>query len=120
MGSLCVAIISCFVALNSVPEAQKPVEELFLKMRKAYQAVDTASIQARLRFYGPSVTQTGILSLDYASPNKIRYTAEVGQNRIRRVSDGKKVVTVRDGSQTETDKVNVNTLGGQVPGNLEW
>lgn len=120
MGSLCVAVISSFVATCSHGEAQKPVEELFLKMRKAYQAVDTASLQARVRFYGPSSTQTGILSLDYASPNKIRYTAEVGQNRVRRISDGKKVVTIRDGARTETDKVNVNTLGGQLPGNLEW
>jgi len=120
MESLCVAVISCFVALSPTPEAQKPVEELFLKMRKVYQSIDTACLQARLRFYGPSATQTGILSLDYAWPNKIRYTAEVGQNRVRRVSDGKKVVTIRDGNRTETDKVNVNTLGGQVPGNLEW
>ena len=120
MGSLSVALISCFVVSASPREAQKPVEELFLKMRKAYQSVDTVSLQARVRFYGPSVTQTGILSLDYARPNKIRYSAEVGANRIQRFCDGKKVVTIRDGNRTEAVKITVDTLGGQVPGNLEW
>lgn len=120
MGSLCAAVVSCFVVSVSPGEAQKPVEDLFLKMRKAYQAIDTASLQARLRFYAPSATQTGIMSVDYARPFKIRYTAEVGQNRVQRYSDGKQVVTIRDGNRTETAKINVDTVGGQVPGNLEW
>ncbi len=120
MGSLCVAVISCFAVSLSPGEAQKPVEDLFLKMRKAYQSIDTASLQARLRFYGPNATQTGIMSVDYARPFKIRYTAEVGQNRVQRFSDGKKVVTIRGENRTETEKINVDTVGGQLPGNLEW
>ena len=120
MKSIPIALISLVGVGLARSEAPKPVEELFLKMRKAYQAVDTVRLQARLRFYSPSASQTGVLSLEYAQPNKIRYAAEVGQNRVQRFSDGKKVVTIRDGSRTETDKITVNTLGGQLPGNLEW
>ena len=120
MRPILVALFAVSAAAFARTEAPKPVEELFLKMRKAYRAVDTVRLQARLRFYSASSTQTGILSLEYAQPNKIRYSAEVGQNRVQRFCDGKRVVTIRDGNRSETDKITVNTLGGQLPGNLEW
>lgn len=108
------------VSLTSPPAADKAVEDLFAKMRKAYSSVGSAKVEVRLRLNSPSGWQTGIISIDYQRPNLIRYVAQLGDNSVKRWCDGKKVTTRRNMQITTSDKVDVDTMGGQIPGNLEW
>lgn len=96
------------------------VEDLLKKMRTAYQSVGSATLSVKLRQEGVNGVTSGLLSLDYVRPNKIRYASRLGTNETRRYSNGKQVVTIRSSNRQVDTKVDVDTLGGRVPGNLEW
>jgi outer membrane lipoprotein-sorting protein len=115
--------LSLLVLVANVPAglaAELPADELLKRMRAAYQGVATASLAVRIRRENPEGTDSGLLTLDYARPNRIRYASRIGTVEIRRYCDGKQVVTVRPGMRDTEIKIDVDTLGGQIPGNLEW
>jgi outer membrane lipoprotein-sorting protein len=120
MRSIVTALISIFAVQFAAAEAQKPVEELFAKMRKAYAAIQTAEMEVKVRNQTQNGQQTGRFSVKYAHPNKIRYVADVGANHLERFCDGKLIVTIRNDNRISDKVVNVLTLGAGLPGNLEW
>lgn len=108
------------VLLGTSVTAEKPVEELLKRMRTAYQSVSTASLAVKIRRDTEDGTDSGIITLDYARPDRIRYASRIGNVELRRFCDGRQVVTFRPGSRQSDTKINVDSLGGQMPGNLEW
>lgn len=100
--------------------ADKEVEDLLSKMRKAYSAVSGATMEVAVRVNSQSGWQSGVLNVDYARPFQVRFRGAVGENRVERYSNGKRVVTIRNGSRSSSDTVDVDTVGGGVGGNLEW
>jgi hypothetical protein len=122
-----VALLALSMAIPAPPQvgrAREPsaeIESLLKKMRTAYQAVRSASMQIKVKQFAVSGVRNGIISFDYEAPNKIRFVSHIGLNRIRRYSNGAKVVTlVGNQLPAVTPVVNVFTLGGRMPGNLEW
>jgi len=119
MRAILSALISVF-AVHPADTAPKPVEDLLAKMRKAYSSVKTAALEVHVKNAGQNGQITGRFSFKFASPNRIKYLAEVGANHTERYCDGKEIVTIRNDKRASTTTINVDTLGGEVPGNLEW
>jgi len=114
-------VIPLLVAASAASAADKAVEDLLSNMRKAYSSISGATMEVAVRVNTQqNGWQSGVLKVDYGRPLQIRFKSEVGANRVERYSNGKKVVTIRNGSKSSTDKVDVDTVGGQLQGNLEW
>jgi hypothetical protein len=105
--------------------ADKEVEELLAKMRAAYQAVESVSIQAKAKARYPQGEESHSISMDYAKTNKLRLTFDFRGKTVRRISDGKTVYTwaedTKTAKRTDVDeaKVSMDALGGDAPINLE-
>lgn len=104
--------------------ADKEVEELLAKMRKAYQSVESVSLTAKSRGQFLPEGEALEVKMDYARTNKLRLAFKFGSQQVRRVSDGKKVYTWAEpakGEKSEPDvsDVSMDALGGDAPINLE-
>ena len=104
----------------SAVEAPKPIEELFHNMRKAYAAVGSADLKAKIKRRTSTGEQTGIFSVKFAQPNKLRFVAEVGSVHLERYCNGRSVVTIQNENRFSDKRVDVASLTANLPGNLEW
>ncbi len=117
--AICIGTL-LWVGPGVAPAAEKPVEELLKNMRRAYQSVKSAQLAIKIVLDNQDGVSSGVVSVDYLAPNRLRYASRVGSTEVRRYANGKRVVTQRPGSRENQDRVDVDTLGGQVAGNLEW
>lgn len=114
-------VIPVMLASALAPAADKEVEDLLAKMRKAYSSISSATMEVGVKVNSQqSGWQSGVLKVDYASPFKVHFKSAVGENQIERFSNGKKVVTIRNKTVNSTEKVDVDTVGAGIGGNLEW
>lgn len=115
-------LIIPFILISAVaPAADKEVEDLLSNMRKAYSSIAGATMEVSVKVNTQqNGWQSGVLKVDYARPFQVRFQSEVGQNRVERYSNGKKVVTIRNKTVTTSEKVDVDSVGAQLTGNLEW
>jgi outer membrane lipoprotein-sorting protein len=126
MRAITFALISILAGSFSIakdhiaaPE-QKPVEDLLAKMRKAYSSAKSVALEVKVRNNTQNGVASGRFSFKYQHPNRIRYLADIGSNHVERYCDGKEVVTIFNAQRNSTKTINVDTLGGRMPGNLEW
>ena len=107
-------LIFLMLSLTSIGfAADKAVEDLLAKMRKAYSNVKTASFHTLIM-----VTQGGQalkvnLDVEYATPNKIRADMDLsGLVKGTVYCDGKTVTVVREGSEDASDQpYSIDSLG---------
>ena len=101
--------------------ADKEVEDLLAKMRKAYKNIGTVTFKLESTILTPNGDIVIHMIGGFKSPNKMYVDIELPGARVKVVSDGKKVYSVRGDSERIMEMpYNIDVLGDALMGaNLE-
>ena len=112
---LCAALSTGALATND------EVEELLAKMRKTYQTLGTVTFKLESTILTPNGDIVIHMIGGFKSPNKMYVDIELPGARVKVVSDGKKVYSVRGDSERIMEMpYNIDVLGDALMGaNLE-